>query len=157
MNPYWEHFKTITKHKYYVFKECYHRGLFWQGIIHDLSKYSPTEFFESAEHFQGNKSPVQAAKDKYGYSLAWLHHKSHNRHHWDYWVDFKNGSPYAVEMPEKYVVEACCDMIGASKAYLKTNYDAKEPLKYFDAHSPFWLMHPNSRKKLRELLYNASL
>ena len=38
------HFHTITKHKILVMKECFRVGLYRQGLLHDLSKYSPTEF-----------------------------------------------------------------------------------------------------------------
>ena len=38
----WQHFKTITHHKWLVFQGRARVGLYWQGITHDLSKYSPT-------------------------------------------------------------------------------------------------------------------
>ena len=78
---YLKHFKTVCKHKYYVFKECAACGLFWQGLVHDLSKFSPVEFASSAKYFQGNRSPIDAEKEAIGYSTAWLHHKGHNKHH----------------------------------------------------------------------------
>ena len=40
----WKHFKTITHHKWLVLLGCFRVGLYRQGITHDLSKYSPTEF-----------------------------------------------------------------------------------------------------------------
>ena len=40
----WQHFKTITTHKMWVMRYCFKIGLYWQGLTHDLSKYSPTEF-----------------------------------------------------------------------------------------------------------------
>ena len=95
MNKYWAHFKTITKHKWEVGKVCFKIGLYWQGICHDLSKYSPTEFMSSARHFQGNRSPIDAEKEDIGYSIAWQHHKGHNPHHWEYWID--NIEPKEVE------------------------------------------------------------
>ena len=75
MGKIWKHFKTITKHKWVVFKECASCGLIWRGLVHDLSKYSPSEFIPSAKYFQGNKSPIDAEKDSVGYSKAWMHHK----------------------------------------------------------------------------------
>ena len=38
------HFCTITKHKKLVLKECFRVGLYKQGLLHDMSKYSWTEF-----------------------------------------------------------------------------------------------------------------
>ena len=117
MNKYWEHFKTITKHKWEVGKVCFKIGLYKQGICHDLSKYGITEFISSAKHFQGNRSPIDAEKEDIGYSLAWQHHKGHNPHHWEYWIDnigtYKN-TPCKV--PYKYVLEMICDWIRSWKS-----------------------------------------
>lgn len=87
MNKYWQHFKTITKHRHKVMWLCFRIGLFKQGLLHDLSKYSPIEFLTSAKYYQGNRSPIDAEKEDKGYSLAWQHHKGHNPHHWEYRVD----------------------------------------------------------------------
>ena len=51
MNKIFEHFKLITKHKWYVFKHCCKAHLFWQGLTHDLSKYSPVEFINGVKCF----------------------------------------------------------------------------------------------------------
>lgn len=147
-----KHFITITKHKYYVFIECWKRGLYWQGIIHDLSKYSFTEFFASARYFQGNSTSIVAEKIEKGYSLAWLNHKAKNKHHWEYWVDFKDGEILLCNIPKKYIVEMCCDMIGASKAYLKGKYDNKEPLNYFLKNKKSFLMKEQDKIFLENLL-----
>ena len=114
---YWLHFRMICKHKWYVGLECFKHGLFWQGIVHDLSKFSRAEFVTSARYFQGDKTPIGAEKAAKGYSIAWLNHKAKNKHHWEYWTDFKEGIPYAAPMPEKYIKEMVCDMIGAAKSY----------------------------------------
>lgn len=95
MVHYWKHFKTITKHRWEVCKACFHVGLFKQGLLHDLSKYSPVEFITSAKYYQGNRSPINAEKEDKGYSLAWQHHKGRNPHHWEYWVD--NLGPKRIE------------------------------------------------------------
>ncbi len=39
------HLKTINRHKMLVMKYCFRCGMIRQGLLHDLSKYSPTEFF----------------------------------------------------------------------------------------------------------------
>lgn len=51
------HFKTITKHRHKVIRNCFKAGLFWQGLRHDLSKYSPTEFIPGAKFYLGTRSP----------------------------------------------------------------------------------------------------
>jgi len=132
--------------------ECFKRGLYWQGIVHDLSKYSISEFVQSAKYFQGNGSPIPKIKAELSCSSAWLHHKGRNKHHWEYWTDFFNGTIKPCKIPEKYLVEMACDMIGASKAYLKTEYDSKEPLAYFKKFSKNWCMLEYDKKYVEMLL-----
>ena len=83
----WQHFKTITKHRHLVRAGCFRVGLYWQGLTHDLSKYSLTEFLPGAKYYQGNRSPNAAEREDKGYSEAWMHHKGRNRHHYEYWTD----------------------------------------------------------------------
>ena len=82
-----KHFLTITKHRHVVIYHCFKAGILWQGLRHDLSKYSPTEFREGAKFFLGDRSPTEAERREYGYSKAWMHHKGRNRHHFEYWTD----------------------------------------------------------------------
>ena len=83
-----EHFQTITQHKLTVMQYCFAVGLYRQAILHDLSKYSPTEFLIGAKYYQGNRSPNNAEREAKGYSSAWLHHKGRNKHHFEYWLDY---------------------------------------------------------------------
>ena len=74
----WKHFCLVNKHRFLVFQLSIKAGIPWRGFIHDLSKYSPTEFWESAKYFNGKKSPISVCRLDKGYSLAWLHHKGRN-------------------------------------------------------------------------------
>lgn len=139
MNKYLKHLIVVVKHKYFVAIECFKLGLYWQGIVHDLSKFSITEFAQSAKYFQGTETPINKIKVKLGYSKAWLHHKGRNKHHWEYWIDFYDGVLKPCPIPEKYLKEMCCDMIGASKAYNKEKYNNQEPLNYFLKHKNNWV------------------
>lgn len=76
-----EHFKTITHHRHLVQQYCFRLGLYYQGLTHDLSKYSPSEFWRGVKYYQGYRSPNDAERRENGVSLAWLHHKGRNRHH----------------------------------------------------------------------------
>ena len=69
---FWKHFKTITHHKLLVMQGCFKIGLILQGITHDLSKYTPTEFMNGIKYFQGNRSPNAAQRQEIGYSTAWM-------------------------------------------------------------------------------------
>ena len=133
MSYIWKHFKTVCKHKWIVFRECAACGIAWQGLTHDLSRFSTTEFISSAKYFQGNRSPIEAEKDAVGYSASWLHHKGHNPHHWEYWTDFRNnGEVIANRIPKKYVVEMVCDWIGAGKAYYSATWTQRSPIEYYN-------------------------
>ncbi|MDR0979380.1 MAG: DUF5662 family protein [Lachnospiraceae bacterium] len=133
-NNYWNHFKTITMHKWEVFKLCCKFGIVWRGFVHDLSKYTPREFLSSAKYFQGYRSPIEAEKEANGYSLAWLHHKGVNLHHWQHWYDWDNVKPCAVRMPMKYIYELVADSIAAGKVYNKADkreWNIKQPYNYY--------------------------
>ena len=84
----WKHFCTITRHKNLVLAGCFKIGLYKQGLLHDLSKYSPTEFLVGCRYYQGYMSPNNAERMDRGYSSAWLHHKGRNKHHLEYWIDY---------------------------------------------------------------------
>ena len=111
------HLKNIFVHKYFVFKYCKEMGIPWQGITHDLSKFSPTEFFESVKYYQGNSSPIPACKKVNGYSEAWQHHKGRNKHHYEYWTDNYDKGTTTIQMPPKYVLEMMADWLAAGRTY----------------------------------------
>ena len=119
--------------------------------MHDWSKFGTTEFFTSAKYFQGDKTPIGAEKAERGYSIAWLNHKAKNKHHWEYWVDFRDGEILCCPIPEKYLREMACDMIGASKVYSK-NYKPGDAHKYFMNNNHTWHMLPKNKKVLGEFL-----
>lgn len=87
----WKHFSTITRHRHKVIIHCAKAGIFWQGLRHDLSKYSPTEFIAGVKNYLGDKSPNEKERERYGFSRAWLHHQGRNKHHFEYWVDYQPG------------------------------------------------------------------
>lgn len=147
------HFKTVAKHKMQVTKACFACGLYWQGIMHDMSKFSPAEFFTSARYYQGGKSsPVfEERKDKL-YSTIELHHHGHNPHHWEYWINtnFK-GTP--IKMPVEYVREMVCDHIGAGKIYKKDEWTPSMPYEHTKSalDRNVWLLHPATAELLLTL------
>lgn len=149
----WNHFKTICKHKAIVFKECRACGITWQGLTHDLSKYSREEFLASAKYFQGDRSPIEAEKEAVGYSKAWLHHKGCNKHHWEWWTDFADdGSVIANKVPSKYVIEMVCDWIGAGMVYSGEKWVQSEPLNYYNKVRKGRYFHPETEELLVRLL-----
>lgn len=153
MTAVWKHFRTVCRHRWIVFRLMCRCGYPWQGFMHDLSKLSPVEFLPSARFFQGDKSPIEAEKAKVGYSAAWLHHKGHNPHHWEYWVDFgKAGEPIPARIPYRYVIEMICDYVAAGMVYSKKKWTPGEPLAYFDRVRAGRHFHPETEDLLEAYL-----
>lgn len=151
----WKHFCTITNHKWLVMKHCFKAGLYWQGITHDLSKYGYTEFSLGCKYYLGTESPHNGERREYGFSKAWLHHKGCNKHHLEYWMDYApGGEPVlaGVKMPKKYVVEMFIDRVCASKNYQKEAYTDASAWEYYNKGRAKYLLYPETREFLEELL-----
>jgi len=149
-----EHFKTITKHRHQVIKNCKKAGILWQGLFHDLSKYSYAEFSKGAKFYQGDRSPNDMERRVTGYSSAWMHHKGRNKHHFEYWTDYRpeTKSYGAVKMPLKYVKEMFCDRVAASQIYQGKNYTTAYPLEYFEKGRGKRVIHEETSELLERLL-----
>jgi hypothetical protein len=109
--------KRILKHKYYVAQYCFKLGLYWQGITHDLSKFSWIEFSRAIKYWDDNISSLQRERNILGYSETFLHHRGHNPHHYEYWIHSLDEGGIPAPMPRKYVLELICDYLAASKTY----------------------------------------
>lgn len=153
MKP-WQHFKTITHHRILVLKGCFRVGLYWQGLTHDLSKYSPTEFWAGAKYYQGTRSPNAAEREDKGYSEAWMHHKGRNRHHYEYWTDMSRQTRCyePIPMPRRYLVEMVMDRRAACMTYQGSAYRDDSALVYFEKSRERELMHPQTSRQLRYIL-----
>lgn len=149
---FFRHLKTVSKHRRAVRKLCFKCGLIRQGLFHDLSKYSRTEFRAGVKFYQGYRSPQAKEREELGYSAAWLHHKGRNKHHFEYWTDFADGRRVYVEMPAKYLAEMVCDRVAACKIYLKDKYTDAAPLEYFLTKTDRGGMNENTAKTLEFFL-----
>ena len=152
------HTKTILHHKALVARFCFESGLYAQGILHDLSKFSPTEFRAGIRYYQGTRSPNNAEREDIGVSTAWLHHKGRNRHHFEYWIDYglDKSDPYVIRgvpMPRRYVAEMIFDRVSASMTYLGDDYDDSKPLEYYmRSRARDWYIHPKTKRQMEALL-----
>ena len=149
-----KHFNTVNKHGFKVLIHCAKAGILFQGLTHDLSKYSPTEFIEGARFYLGYKSPTEREREVYGYSKAWMHHKGRNKHHFEYWTDYdpKTRSLAPVKMPIKYVKEMFCDRVAAGKVYMGCKYTNDNPINYFLGGRAKTSMHPETAALLEHWL-----
>ena len=152
----WQHFKTITTHKIWVMRYCFKIGLYWQGLTHDLSKYSPTEFLVGMKYYQGDRSPNNAEREDTGMSKSWMHHKGRNKHHFEYWIDYGINCDTIIKgvpMPRRYVAEMIMDRISASRVYLGDAYTDQAPYQYLKKGiGHLWFVHPETLSQLEFLL-----
>lgn len=146
------HFKTINKHKFLVMILCFKCGMYKQGLLHDLSKYSLSEFFPSVRYFEGTRSPITHEKELTGYSTCWLHHKGRNKHHWEYWTDRVKVEIISLEMPFNYMLESVLDKIAASKVYKRNEYDNTYPYSFFKSSYEIEVMNKNTSRQISLLL-----
>ncbi len=130
INNFIKHINLVSKHKWYVFKYCAKIGIPLRGLVHDMSKFSPSEFWESVKYYNGKRSPLDVSRELNGYSKAWLHHKGRNKHHPEYWVDI-NAPEIAPIIPYKYMAKMICDKLSANKVYNGKNWTKQEPLRYW--------------------------
>ena len=148
------HFRTISKHRHCVIRNCFKAGIGFQGLFHDLSKYSFAEFLPGAKYYQGTRSPNVAERMENGYSTAWMHHKGRNKHHFEYWTDYDYQTHVVspMPMPKKYIAEMFCDRLAASKIYQGKNYTNHYPLEYFNQSKTTRFIHPDTSKELEKML-----
>ena len=151
-----QHFSTITRHRHLVMGYCFRMGLYRQGLLHDLSKYSPTEFMVGAKYYQGNRSPNNAEREDIGVSTSWLHHKGRNLHHFEHWVDYSLDGEHVImgaPMPRRYVAEMFADRVSASRVYLGDAYTNEAPLAYWlKSKEKLWFVHKKTKRELEGLL-----
>lgn len=156
MRPF-AHLKTVAKHRRLVCRYCFRLGLYWQGLTHDLSKFAPVEFWRGAKYYQGFRSPNDAERRENGVSIAWLHHKGRNRHHFEYWTDYYVAPDGSVgyggcRMPMKYIAEMFCDRVAASRTYLGDAYTDAAPYEYYVRSKDHILIHAETSDEIEEML-----
>jgi len=149
-----KHFHTITRHRHKVIQHCFKAGIGFQGLFHDLSKYSPAEFIPGAKYYLGTRSPNEKERELFGYSLAWMHHKGRNKHHFEYWVDLNTQTKRyePVPMPTRFLTEMFCDRVAACKIYKGRDYTDSSALEYFLRGNARAKMHAETADTLEEWL-----
>lgn len=147
-----KHFLVITHHKFVVLKLCIKAGIPWRGLVHDLSKYSITEFVNGVKYFnQGTASPINLEKKERGYSKAWLHHKGRNKHHPEYWYDSKAPEPLPI-IPFEYMCEMICDQLAAGIVYQGKNWTKEYQLSYWNKRKENFLLNDRLKGFTTEIL-----
>lgn len=170
MSKYLKYIKYVLKHKHYVFIECCKLGIPIRGLLHDISKFRPSEFKVYADYFYGKPKPIrlvshpsvprlnifniytqeQLEKD---FDRAWLHHQHRNKHHWQYWI-LRNdsGTVEYIDMPTKYVKEMVADWIGAGRAINGKYSGYEEVVEWYNKNKHNMEMSENTRKKVVDII-----
>lgn len=156
-NIYLKQLKFLLTHKWYVLKA----GLFvggipvWRLLIHDWSKFTPTEFFRYARYKYQNGGKKE-------WSIGWLHHFHFNGHHPEHWILAWHGNPNfysdigeditkyisVLPMPEVYVREMVADMLATSKE-ITGNWDIAV---WLNENGPNMRLHEDTITRLDSVL-----
>ena len=150
----WLHLRKIQTHRKWVRHYCFSMGLYKQGLLHDLSKYSPTEFWESVKYYQGTSSPIDASKAENGYSMAWFHHRGRNYHHYEMWQDDFDHGGKPLLMPYKYFAEMICDYLAAGRAYMGKKFSFVAENEWWKKKRAKGLAMPENQMKMIDFIFN---
>lgn len=152
-----KHLNVVNKHRFKVFCFCCKVGIPFQGLVHDLSKYSPTEFIESAKYYtDGKYSPISNCKKDKGYSIAWIHHKNHNKHHYEYWYDYAAPTKAPI-IPFKYFLEMACDSFAAGITYAGKDWTKETQLIFWKRAREKAQLHPAMMNLFDRLYKDVSI
>ena len=110
LRPHLEYLAYLLRHKALVMQECARFGIWRRGLVHDLSKFLPSEWSPYVERFHGGGRGQEA------FSRAWQHHANRNSHHWQYWVMGQADGNRVLEMPADDVREMVSDWIAMGRA-----------------------------------------
>ena len=146
---YLNYLKYLLIHKWFVFAACRRIGVFlWLAIIHDWSKFRPSEFGPYARCFYASDGTKQY-KESSEFREAWNHHQKRNKHHWQYWlITWDRGTTDPLPMPDNYVREMVADWMGAGRAIT----GKWEALEWYEKNKEKIQIHPDSRKYAEKIL-----
>ena len=146
--------KRVLTHKYYVAKYCFQIGLYWQGITHDLSKFSFTEFSRAIKYWDDKISSLANERKILGYSQTFLHHRGRNPHHYEYWIHSLDDGGVPARMPKKYVLELICDYLAAAKTY---GADPRKEYIWWAKQQSHMKIHKETKDYITEVFYKYSI
>lgn len=157
MKPHLKYLAYVLRHKWFVFLAAWRLGVPWLGLVHDLSKFRPSEWRPYVAFFHGKKAKPR--RDSTGYykptdtgdaafDFAWLLHQKRNRHHWQWWVLPDDGGGLKVlPIPDRYRREMLADWRGAGRAQ-----GTPDTLKWWLANNHKMRLHPETRAWLEAQL-----
>ena len=167
MRRYIAYLRYLIRHRRYVRRACWGEGLYWRGLVHDLSKFRPDEFIPYARHFYNRDGSKKQARGKTGYykptdtgdpafDFAWFLHQKRNRHHWQWWIlPEDDGGTKIMEMDRDSVREMVCDWAGAGKAqgfFSPPDDEYYETRKWYEKNNQKMQLHPRTRTLVHTMI-----
>jgi len=152
----WNYFKYILSHKWFVCIACIRLSgapnfLLFLALIHDLSKFRPSEWIAYARTFYAPDGSKQYDEDL-DFAIAWNHHQKRNKHHWQYYLlRWDRGETVSLPMPEIYIWEMVADWMGAGRA-ITGRWETKE---WYDKNKDKMVLHIDTRNMVETILYNS--
>jgi hypothetical protein len=155
----------LLRHKWYVLRASLAlRVPLWQALIHDWSKFRPSELLPYARMVYGRVGWRRVDLTRLHYTPGHQHefdtginhHRNRNPHHWQYWLLYTGfyadeSRPFtALPMPERFVREMVADWIGAARAQGNTNVYG-----WYTSHKEEIILHPATRVLVEQLLDEA--
>lgn len=155
MSIYWKYLWTVLKHKWFVLTCVKRTGISFlpRLLLHDLSKFLPSEFFPYARYWAKNPKE-RTERDVQEFEKAWALHCRRNKHHWQHWLmEPGQGDDRLIcsPMDDDSLFELVCDWRAAGLAYNGID-DSKE---YYVREGYRMCFHPQTRYLL-ELYLDTS-
>ena len=169
MKKHWQYLKYIARHKWFVFVAGLRTGApIWNLLIHDWTKFLPSEWFPYVRQFYGGPHKPHAEKSncektyhgdyawktseegvQLAFDIAWLHHQNRNKHHWQYWVLTRDtGETVALIRPIRFVREMVADWAGAGRA-ITGKWDV---CGWYAKNKSRMILHSDTRLHVEQLL-----
>lgn len=163
-----KYLKYVIRHKWFVFVACCRYGIVWRGLVHDLSKFRPSEWFPYVNYFYGTPYSNEESRQcftatggilptledyKKAFDIAWLRHQQRNDHHWQNWI-LRNddGTSVIIEMPRKCVLEMLADWEGAGRAINGGPQGSAETSRWYKKNYLRIQIHPRTRAFVNDKL-----
>lgn len=149
MRRHWAYLSYVLRHKWFVLQACQRTGAsLWRGLLHDWSKFLPSEWFGYVRCFykpDGTKQYIEAEL-----TIPWWNHQRRNPHHWQFWlITWDRGETTPLVMPDKFVREMVADWIGAGRVIVGKTSDVKA---WYEKSKGKMILHPDTRALVEQLL-----
>lgn len=156
MRVHLQYLKTLMVHKWYVLCEAWTLDILWRGIVHDWSKFTPSEWLPRVRALRLNTLraddgyfDLRKADDEL--TLCWLRHYHRNSHHWQHYVAYlDNGTVRPLAMADADRREMLADWRAVSR-----RPDRQDMVPWYEQNKDHFLLHPDTRIWLEEQLYRS--